>query len=102
MDNEEQISHEEETLTQNQILHNRHVRIIEKLDLLQSEISNTSHVMNDALINLYSHINKSHIDNYIILDRIDKSLFWFKFVWYIIGILSILGLISRACGFISS
>ena len=48
-------------------------KLIEKLDLLQSEILNSSHVMNAALINLYSHINKSHIDNYLILDKINKN-----------------------------
>ncbi len=76
-------------------------KLIEKLDLLQSEILNSSHVMNAALINLYSHINKSHIDNYLILDKINKKLYWIYFIWYTMGVAGTISIILRLCGVIN-
>jgi hypothetical protein len=92
---------DEQSIIHAHILKNMNDKLIEKLDLLQSEIANSSHVMNESLINLYSHVNTSHIHNYIILDRIDKKLYWVYFIWYTLGIAGTISIILRLCGVIN-
>lgn len=92
----------EQSIIHAHILHNINTKLIEKLDLLQTEISNSSHVMNEALMNLYSHINRCHIDNIMIMDKINKKLFWVYVTWYAMGIYGILHFILILCGVMKS
>jgi hypothetical protein len=98
----ESSKNDEQSIIHAHIIHNINSKLIEKLDLLQTEISNSSHVMNEAFINLYSHINKSHIDNFITLYRMDKKLYWAYVVWMIMGIAGTVSIILRLCGLTSS
>jgi hypothetical protein len=83
MENIEPISPEEESIIQNQILHNRHVRIIEKIDMLESEINGISSVMRDSITHLSLKLDKIIIETDRRFDRIDSYGIWVKYIVYL-------------------
>ncbi len=63
-----------------------YIKLIEKLDLLQSEIANSSYVTTDGFNNIRIKIDNEiaqiweMVDNRI--SKIESSIFWIKITWY--------------------